>query len=86
MERMRRSVSFMASRPMAVRLAMERSTSESMMPSTADTSWPSMAHMADITAVATPDVSFMAQLGLAPSHIMPVRLAIMFFTVAAMRE
>lgn len=42
-----------------------------------------MAIMADSTAVETPLVSFIAQLGLAPSQIMPVRLAIMFFTAAA---
>jgi len=35
------------------------------------------------TAVETPLDSFMAQLGFAPSHIMPVRLAIMFLVVAA---
>ena len=39
-----------------------------------------MANMALITAVPTPVVSFSAQLGFAPSQIMPVRLAIMFFT------
>ena len=54
-----------------------------MMPSTGVTQWPSMAIMADSTAVETPLVSFMEQLGLAPSQIMPVRLAIMFFTAAA---
>ena len=36
--------------------------------------------MADSTAVETPLETFIAQLGLAPSQIIPVRLAIMFFT------
>ena len=39
-----------------------------------------IAIMADSTAVATPLVTFIAQLGLAPSQIIPVRLAIIFFT------
>ena len=62
---------------------MHLSTSSSMIPSTGVTQWPSIAIMAEITAVETPLVSFMEQLGLAPSQIMPVRLAIMFFTAAA---
>ena len=41
-----------------------------------------MANMAERTAVETPDVSFKAHEGFAPSQIMPVRLAIMFFTAA----
>ena len=36
--------------------------------------------MAESTAVETPLVSFIEQLGLAPSQIMPVRLAIIFLT------
>ena len=42
-----------------------------------------MAIIAESRAVETPLVSFIAQLGFAPSQIMPVRLAIMFFTAAA---
>ena len=53
------------------------------MPSTELTQRPSIAIMAESTAVETPLVSFIAQLGLAPSQIIPVRLAIMFFTAAA---
>ena len=75
-----RSVSFMASAPMLVRFRMLRSTSSSMIPSTDETQLPCIASMAESTAVLTPLVSFRAQLGLAPSQIMPVRLAIMFFT------
>ena len=59
---------------------MLRSTSSSMMPSTLLTQFPCMASMAESTAVLTPEVSFNAQLGFAPSQIIPVRLAIMFFT------
>ncbi len=66
--------------PIAVRLRMLRSTSSSMMPSTEVTYLCCMASIALRTAVPTPVVSFSAQLGFAPSQIMPVRLAIMFFT------
>ena len=75
-----RSVSVMASAPMLTRLAMHWSTSSSMMPSAELTLSPCMASMAESTAVVTPLVSLSVQLGFAPSHIMPVRLAIMFFT------
>ena len=73
----------MPSRPIFVKLWMQRSTSSSIIPSTGVTQRPSMAIIADRTAVETPLVSFIAQLGFAPSQIMPVRLAIMFFTAAA---
>ena len=43
----------------------------------------SIATIADTTAVETPLASFKAQLGFAPSQIIPVRLATIFFTVAA---
>ena len=39
-----------------------------------------MANIALSTAVLTPDESFNAHEGFAPSHIIPVRLAIIFFT------
>ena len=42
-----------------------------------------MAIIADKTAVDTPLATFNAQLGLAPSQIIPVRLAIMFWTAEA---
>ena len=43
----------------------------------------SIANIADNTAVDTPLVNFNAQLGLAPSQIIPVlRFAIIFFTAA----
>ena len=74
------SVRFMASAPMLVRLRIERSTSLSMMPSTELTHLPSIESSAESSAVDTPDEIFSAQLGFAPSHIMPVMLAIMFFT------
>ena len=46
-----------------------------MIPSTEVTHFPSMARIAENTAVDTPLVSFKAQLGLAPSQIIPVRQA-----------
>ena len=61
------------------------STSSSMMPSALVTLLPSIESSAERMAVETPDEIFKAQLGLAPSHIMPVRLAIMFFTEWQMR-
>ena len=74
------SVAHMASAPMTVRLRIERSTSSSMMPSALVTWRPSMASTALNRAVETPEAIFRAQLGLAPSQIIPVRLAIIFFT------
>lgn len=44
---------------------------------------PSTASSADITAVETPLDTLSAQLGFAPSQIIPVRLAIMFCTAQA---
>ena len=78
------SVSHIASLPMDVRLWILRSTSSSMMPSTLVTHLFGIARIALSTAVLTPVVSFSAQLGFAPSHIMPDRLAIMFFTADTM--
>ena len=74
------SVAHIASLPMLVRLRMERSTSESMIPSALVTNLPSRASRAESRAVDTPEHILSEQLGLAPSHIMPVRLAIMFLT------
>ena len=74
------SVWFIVSDPMRVRLRMERSTSSSIIPSTAVTHLPYIARSEESRAVDTPDAIFSEQLGFAPSHIMPVRLAIMFFT------
>ena len=51
-----------------------------MMPSALVTHLPSIESNADRIAVDTPDEIFRAQLGFAPSQIIPVRLAIMFFT------
>lgn len=76
------SVSFMECAPMLTRLRTHWSTSSSMMPSMLLTQLPCMASMAERTAVLTPEVSLRAHEGLAPSQIMPVRLAIMFFTAA----
>ena len=76
----------MASAPMAVRFLMLLSTQSSTMPSEEDTHLPSMASKAERTAVDTPEVIFSEQEGLAPSQIMPVRLAIMFFTLKQMRS
>ena len=45
---------------------------------TVGTLFGSIAIMADSTAVETPVVTFKAQLGFAPSQIIPVKLAIMF--------
>ena len=75
-----RFVSSIASRPMLVRLRMLRSTSSSIIPSRFVTELSCKASMADSMAVDTPLDNFSEQLGLAPSHIIPVRLAIMFFT------
>ena len=50
------------------------------MPSDELTHLPSIASRAESRAVETPEVIFSEQEGLAPSHIMPVRLAIMFLT------
>ena len=72
------SVSFIPTEPIWVRVRMLRSTLSSMIPSTEVTHLCSIAKIADNTAVDTPLVSFSAQLGLAPSQIIPVRLAIMF--------
>ena len=55
------------------------------MPSASVTCFPSMLRRADSKAVDTPEQIFSDQLGFAPSHIMPVRLAIMFFTAKQMR-
>ena len=74
------SVSFIASAPMLTKFRILRSTSSSIIPSTLVTQLPCIANIAESTAVLTPVVSFMAQLGFAPSQIIPVRLAIMFFT------
>ena len=65
---------------MVVRLRMHWSTSSSMMPSRGLTHSCSMAIIAESTAVDTPLDILRAQLGLAPSQIIPVRLAIMFLT------
>ena len=65
---------------------MDLSTESSTMPSTEVTHLPSMASRAERRAVETPDVIFSEQEGLAPSQIIPVRLAIMFFTAAQMRS
>lgn len=72
------SVERMASAPIEVRLCMLRSTSLSMMPSAELTHFPSMDSKAERIAVDTPEAIFREQLGLAPSQIMPVKLAIMF--------
>ena len=64
--------------PIEVRLAIERSTSSSMMPSTGVTTFCSIAIKAESMAVETPLETFSAQLGFAPSQIMPVMLPIMF--------
>ena len=82
MRRTRRSVSFMASRPMEVRLWMVASTSSLMIPSVEVTHLPFIASMADIMAVETPEEIFNAQDGFAPSQIMPVRFATIFLTAA----
>ena len=75
-----RSVSFIPSAPMRVMLCMVRSTSSSTRPST-DVTWVfCIASIADRTAVDTPLVTFRAHEGFAPSHTIPARLAIMFFT------
>ena len=50
------------------------------MPSTDETEWFSIASIAESTAVETPVINLSEQLGFAPSHIIPVRLAIIFFT------
>ena len=81
-----RSVSVMASRPIDVRLWIVVSTSSLTIPSAEVTHLPFMASIADIMAVETPDEIFNAHDGLAPSHIMPVRLAIMFLTAAHTSE
>ena len=74
------SVAHMASLPMLVRLWMLWSTQSSMIPSADVTHRPSRANKALSKAVLTPEQIFSEQLGFAPSQIMPVRLAIMFFT------
>ena len=74
------SVVAMASAPMEVRLRMLLSTSSSIIPSALLTHLPSIDSRAESTAVDTPDDIFSEQLGFAPSQIMPVMLAIMFFT------
>ena len=75
-----RSVCVIPSRPIFVRFRMDLSTSSSIIPSAAVTHRCSMASMAERTDVEMPLATLSAQLGLAPSHIMPARLAIMFFT------
>ncbi len=80
------SVLFIASAPMLVRFFIDLSTSSSMMPSTELTHLPSMESNAESRAVDTPDDIFRAHEGLAPSHIMPVILAIMFLTELQMRQ
>ena len=79
------SVVRMASAPMEVRLWMQRSTSSSTMPSAEVTQRPSMASSEESRAVLTPDEILSEQLGLAPSQIIPVRLATIFFTELQMR-
>ena len=79
----RRSVSFMPSRPMAVRLWMQRSTSSSMILYGADATVVHGHHGREYGGRDAAREAFMAQLGFAPSQIMPVRLAIMFLTAAA---
>ena len=74
------SVSFIPFEPMRVKLRIHWSTSSSIMPSTEVTHLFSMAKTAESMAVDTPLASFYAQLGLAPSQIIPVMLAIMFLT------
>ena len=74
------SVLHMASAPILVRLCMLRSTSSSTMPSDEVTHLPYMASSEESRAVETPEEIFSEQAGLAPSQIMPVRLAIMFLT------
>ena len=56
------------------------------MPSCEVTLLPSMARRADRMAVETPEVSFSEHEGLAPSQIIPVKFATMFFTAAQQRE
>src|SRR5699024_4690421 len=80
MSRISRSVCVMPSRPIFVRFSMDLSTSSSMMPSAAVTHLCSMASMAESTDVEMPLATLSAQLGFAPSQIIPARLAIMFFT------
>ena len=72
------SVSSIPLEPIFVRLRILWSTSSSIIPSTEVTQRFSIAMMAERTAVETPVVTFKAQLGLAPSQIIPVRLAIIF--------
>ena len=72
----------MASRPIDVRLWMDLSTSSQIIPSASETQRDSIASMDDIRAVDTPEEIFNEQEGLAPSHIIPVRLAIIFLIAA----
>ena len=74
------SVALIASAPMLVRLWMHLSTSSSTIPSAEVTHLPSIERRAERRAVLTPDEIFRAQLGFAPSQIIPVRLAIIFLT------
>ena len=65
---------------------MDWSTLSSTIPSSEVTHFPSMASSEERRAVETPLVIFNEQAGFAPSQIMPVRLAIMFFTERQMRS
>ena len=72
------SVSSIPLEPIFVRLRILWSTSSSIIPSTEVTQRFSIAMMAERTAVETPVVTFKAQLGLAPSQIIPVMLDAIF--------
>ena len=74
------SVAHIASLPILVRLRIEQSTSWSIIPSASVTCLPSRANRAESNAVETPEQIFNEQLGFAPSQIIPVKLAIIFFT------
>lgn len=76
------SVSCMASLPIDVRLRIVLSISSLIIPSPDETQVPSMASIADITEVETPDDIFIEHAGLAPSQIIPVRFATIFFIAA----
>ena len=73
------SISFIACFPKLVRLRIDWSISLSIIPSASVTCWLDIESIAESTAVDTPDDTFKAQLGFAPSQTIPVRLAIIFF-------
>ena len=66
--------------PIRVRFRMQSSTSLSIIPSTHETQWFSIASIDEKAADEIPVAILSEQLGLAPSQIIPVMLAIIFFT------